>query len=80
MSVLRRLVNMGRKLCLFVYYVEQIDNKQWMAKEVATLNGGMENKMLEGRIKRGFEKMVKQVFLFSCSIFQRSISGVGQDL
>jgi hypothetical protein len=59
MSVLRRLVNMGRKLCLFVYYVEQIDNKQWMAKEVATLNGGMENKMLEGRIKRGFEKMVK---------------------
>jgi len=40
-----------------------------MAKEVMTLNGGMESKTLEGRIRRGFEKMVKQVFLLSCSIF-----------
>ncbi len=59
---------MGRKLCLFVYCVEQIKNKQWMAKEATTLNGGMENKTLEGRIRRGFEKMVNQVFVFSCSI------------
>ncbi len=50
---------MGRKFCLFMYYVEQIDNKQWMAKEVMTLNGGMENKALEGKIRRGFEKMVR---------------------
>jgi hypothetical protein len=71
---------MGRKLCLFVDYVEQIDNKKWMAKEVVALNGGMENKTLEGRIRRGFEKMVKHIFLFSCSIFQKSIGGVGQDL
>jgi hypothetical protein len=71
---------MGRKLCLFVDYVEQIDNKKWMAKEVVALNGGMENKTLEGRIRRGFEKMVKHIFFFSCSIFQKSIGGVGQDL
>jgi len=69
MIVSRRLVSMGRKLCLFMYYVEQIDNKQWMPNEAMTLNGGMESKMLEGRIRRGFEKMVKQVFLLSCSIF-----------
>ncbi len=60
--------------------MEQIDNKQWMAKEVVSLNGGMENKMLEGRMKRGFKKMIRHVFLFSCSIFQRNIGGVGQDL
>jgi hypothetical protein len=42
-----------------------------MAKEVAALNGGMESKMLEGRIRMGFEKMVKQVFLLSCSIFSK---------
>jgi hypothetical protein len=59
MIISRRLVNMGRKFCLFMYYVEQIDNKQWMAKEVMTLNGGMENKALEGKIRRGFEKMVR---------------------
>jgi hypothetical protein len=28
MIVSRRLVSLGRKLCLFVYYVEQVDNKQ----------------------------------------------------
>jgi len=32
---------MGRKSCLFVYYVEIINTKLWMAKEVATLNGGL---------------------------------------
>ncbi len=37
-------MKLGRKLCLFVYYVEQIDNKQWMAKEAATLNGGVESR------------------------------------
>ncbi len=46
---------MGRKLCLFVYYVEQI-NKLWMAKESATLNGGMESRMVEGRIRRRIRK------------------------
>jgi hypothetical protein len=31
MIVSRRLVSMGKKLCLFMYYAEQIDNKQWKA-------------------------------------------------
>ncbi len=43
---------MGRKLCLFVYYVELIDNKQWMAEEATTLNGAMESRMVEGNIRR----------------------------
>jgi hypothetical protein len=40
MTASRRLVRLGRKLCLFVYYVEQINNKQWMVKEAVTFNGG----------------------------------------
>jgi hypothetical protein len=52
MTVSRRLVNMGRKLCLFVYYVEQINNKQWIAKEVAALNGGMESRTVENMLRR----------------------------
>jgi hypothetical protein len=43
---------MGRKLCLVVYYVEQINNKQWMVKEVVTFNGGVENTMVEDTIRR----------------------------
>ncbi len=43
---------MGRKLGLFVHYVEQINNKQWMPKEATTLNGGMESRTMEGMIRR----------------------------
>jgi hypothetical protein len=42
MTTSRRLVRLGRKLCLFVYYVEQINKKQWMGKEATTFNGGGE--------------------------------------
>jgi hypothetical protein len=42
----------GRKLCLFVYYVERIDNKQWMVKEVATFNGGVESRTMHDKIRR----------------------------
>jgi hypothetical protein len=38
----RRLVNLGRKVYLFIYYVEHINNKQWMVKEAATFNEGGE--------------------------------------
>ncbi len=38
--VSRKLVRMGRKFCLFMYYVELIGTKLWMAKEGVTLNGG----------------------------------------
>jgi hypothetical protein len=43
---------MGRKFCLFIYYVELIDTKLWMVEEVVALNGGLESKMVEGRIIR----------------------------
>jgi len=52
MIVSRRLASMGRKLCLFVYYVELIDNKQWMAEEAMALNGAMESRMVESNIRR----------------------------
>jgi hypothetical protein len=37
MIISRRLVSMSRKFCLFVYYVEEIDNKQWMFKGAMAL-------------------------------------------
>jgi len=43
---------MGRKLCLFMYYVELINNKQWMVEESRTLNGAMESRMVQGSIRR----------------------------
>jgi hypothetical protein len=48
----RRFVRLGRKLCLFVYYVEQINNKQWMAKETTTFNEGVESRMMHDNIKK----------------------------
>ncbi len=44
MTISRILMNMGRKLCLFVYYVELVDNKQCMVEEAMTLNGSMESR------------------------------------
>jgi hypothetical protein len=38
----RKLVRMGRKICLFVYYVKLIGTKLWMVKEGAALNGDLE--------------------------------------
>jgi hypothetical protein len=50
MIVSRRLVSLGTKFCLFVYYVKQINNKQWMAKKIIALNASMWNRTMEGRI------------------------------
>ncbi len=44
---------MGRKSCLFVYYVELINIKLWMVEEVTTLNGGLESRTVEGMVRRG---------------------------
>jgi hypothetical protein len=52
MTISTRLVSLGKKLCLFVYHVEQINNKQWMAKKIAALNGGMWSRMVEGKDKK----------------------------
>jgi hypothetical protein len=56
MTLSRRLVSMGRKLCLFVYYVELINNKQWMVEESVTLNGAMEGQMVEGSVRRRIQE------------------------
>ncbi len=50
---------MGRKSCLFMYYVELIDTKLWMDEEAMTLNGSIESKLVEGRIKRGIQKQCR---------------------
>jgi len=47
MIVSRRLVSSGRKLCLFVYYVEQINNKQWMCRNPNLAKCGGEAQHLE---------------------------------
>jgi hypothetical protein len=47
---------MGRKICLFVYYAKFISVKLWMVEEGATLKGGLEHWMVEGKIKRGILK------------------------
>ncbi len=56
---------MGRKFCLFVYYVKLIGIELWMTEEVTTLNGGLENKIVENMIRRRIWKLWRQVFLFS---------------
>ncbi len=45
-------MRLGKKLCLFVYYVEHINNKEWIVKEAATFNGGVENRTVHDIIRR----------------------------
>jgi hypothetical protein len=61
----KNLARMGRKFCLFVYYVEMIDTELWMVEEGVALNGDLEIWRMEGKIKRGIRKQCKQVFLLS---------------
>jgi hypothetical protein len=63
-TVSRKLVKMGMKFCLFVYYVKLIGTELWMAKEGATLNGGLEIWMMEGKIRRGIQKQCNRFFFF----------------
>jgi hypothetical protein len=75
MAISRILVSMGRKLCLFVYYVEQINHKQWMAKEVATLNGRMESRTVESKIKKRIQKQCEAGLSSFWFHFQSMIGG-----
>jgi len=56
---------MGRKIYLFVYYVELIGIELWMGEEGAALNGGLEIWTVENRIRRGIWKQRGHVFLLS---------------
>ncbi len=49
-------MSLGRKICLLMYYVKQIDNEQWMAKEATTFNGGVKSRMVHDRIRRKIRK------------------------
>lgn len=60
----RNLVEVGKKICLFVYYVKFIGAKLWMARKGATLKGGLEHWMVEGRIKKGAFKAMQASFFF----------------
>ncbi len=64
MTASRRLVNLGTNLCLFVYYVEQVDNKQWVAKDTTTFNGGVESRTVHDNITRRIQGQWKQVCWF----------------
>jgi hypothetical protein len=68
--VSRKLMNMGRKFCSFVYYVKLINTELWMAEEAMTLNGDGESRTVEGRIRRRIRKQCREVFLFSSSILR----------
>jgi hypothetical protein len=52
----RKLVRMGRRICLFVYYAKLIGAELQMAVEGAALKGGLEPWMVEDRIIRGIPK------------------------
>ncbi len=57
MTTSKRLVSLGRKLCLFVHYVKQVDNKQCVAKDSANIQW-------RERIKRGIQGQMKGVSWF----------------
>ncbi len=63
----RKLVRMGKKSCLFVYYVELIGIELWMVEECATMNGGLETRTIEGMIKGEFGSIVGILFSFMIS-------------
>jgi hypothetical protein len=51
-TISRKHMRMGKKSCLFVYYVKLIGTKLWMVEKGATLNGGLKTRTVQGRIRR----------------------------
>jgi hypothetical protein len=77
MTASRKLVRLGRKFCLFEYYVEHINNKQWMAKEATTFNEGVESRTMHDNIRRTIQEHCgRSIFLvFFLILFQKSKGG-----
>jgi hypothetical protein len=71
MTTSRRFVRLGRKFCLFVYYVEQINNKEWMVKEPATFNGSVESRTMHDNIRRRNKKQCRRFVWFILSCFKK---------
>ncbi len=57
--VSKRLVSLGRKLCLFVNYVKHVDNKQWVAKDIANISMERRSKTLHDNIRKGVQGQKK---------------------
>jgi hypothetical protein len=55
MIVWRRLVSLSKKLCLFVCYVEQVGNKQWVGKGTASIQWKGKVKSCKTNIRRGVQ-------------------------
>ncbi len=60
----RKLVRMGRKICLFVYYVKFINTKLWMVEKGVALKEGLELGTVEGKIGSGIRKNESKFFFF----------------
>jgi hypothetical protein len=68
MTTWRRLVSLGRKLCLFVCYVKHVANKQWVAKGVASVEWRGEIKCCRMNIRRGVQRQRKRSMVLVASV------------
>ncbi len=64
MTTWRRLLNLGKKLCLFMCYVEQVGNKQWVAKGVVSIQWRGEVGCYKMNIRRGIQGQRRTCLLF----------------
>jgi len=52
-------VSLGRKLCLFVCYVEHVGNKQWVAKGIVSIQWKREIGHCKANIRRGIQRQIR---------------------
>jgi hypothetical protein len=61
----RKLVRMGKRICLFVYYAKLISVELQMDVEGVALKGGLEHWTVEGMIRRGILQQCRSIFLLA---------------
>jgi len=61
---------MGKRICLFVYYVELISTKLWIVKEGVALKKDLELWMVEGRITREIRKNEGRFFFLHSQSYE----------
>jgi hypothetical protein len=64
MTTSRRLVSLGRKLCLFVYHVKQVDNKQMGGQGCCKHSMERENRTVHDNIRKGVQGQMEEVYWF----------------
>ncbi len=57
-------MSLGRKLCLFVYYVEHVSNKQWVAKSAVSNQWRREIRRCKTNIRKGVQRQRRIGLLF----------------